>query len=318
MAIGDAYGAGMEYTQPEFVRKHNRLEGYIQHPKWKGLKPGQYTDDTQMALALAELMLSSTMTDEPVRPDKWTAFFVAQAFMEVFNRDPREGYAQGFYKVLTGIAKRHPDDPVARAFRFLSDVYPHSQKNGGAMRAGPIGLLPKTQDVIDRAMFQASLTHATQEGMTAAAASALMVHYFHYGYGPAEDLPFYLDDLVPLSDADLSWADPWEGRVLAPGTQAVRAALTAIVPCDNLADILKACVAFGGDTDTVAAIAMCAASRSKDIARNLPAVLVRKLEDGKYGRDYLIGLDDKLLARFPSPVFGPGKTIVDLVDSILD
>lgn len=299
MAVGDAFGAGYEYVDdPPPVT----LDNYRQ-PKWPGMKRGCYTDDTQMAIALAELMLSDTIGGQQYKPDQWNHWYVACAFVETFMRDPRPGYAQGFYNLLKQLKQNVT--AAERAGAFLRTIHPHSAKNGGAMRAGPIGLLPKTRDVIDRAMFQASLTHATQEGMAAAAASALMVHYFHYGHGPVTDLPFYLDELVPLSDMDSSWADPWEGPVLAPGTQAVRAAITAIVPLDNLADILKTCVTFGGDTDTVAAIAMCAASRSKDIARNLPKRLLLQLEGGKYGRDYLIGLDDKLMARYPTPVTQP-------------
>ncbi|WP_390624114.1 ADP-ribosylglycohydrolase family protein [Fodinicola feengrottensis] len=84
LAVGDAYGAGFEYADPDFVASNNTLNRYVQHPKHSGIRPGQYTDDTQMTLAVAELLVSN----EP-----WTEGSVADKFVEVFRRDPREGYA---------------------------------------------------------------------------------------------------------------------------------------------------------------------------------------------------------------------------------
>jgi hypothetical protein len=54
--------------------------------------------------------------------------------------------------------------------------------------------------------------------------------------------------------------------------------------------------AFTGDVDAVAAIALAAASCCPDYAHDLPAALVGGLENGPYGRDYIIDLDRKLLA----------------------
>ena len=38
-AVGDAYGAGFEYVPDEIVRNHNDLSGYMQHQKYKDLRP---------------------------------------------------------------------------------------------------------------------------------------------------------------------------------------------------------------------------------------------------------------------------------------
>ncbi len=306
MAVGDAYGAGFEYTSPEFVKANNRLDKYVQHPKWKDMTPGSYTDDTQMSIALAELLLKD-------RDSKlWSPHDIARVFMATFTRDPRKGYAKGFYDFLK---KAAPDSLAPShetgADHFLMRIRPHSRKNGGAMRAGVMGLLPDAQDVVDRAMFQASLTHATQEGMTAAAAAALLVHYFHYDLGSKEDLPLFLDDRVPFKHPDHSWTDSWHGRrVKSPGTQAVRAAVTAIVKHGSLKNILRQCVDWGGDTDTVATIAMIAASRSREVTQFLPDGLFRNLERGQYGKEFLIALDFGLLQKFPgkNPDESDGET----------
>ncbi len=57
LAIGDAYGAGFEYAPDTFIREKNDLSAYVQPPRHT-IKPGCYTDDTQMAIAVAEAMLT--------------------------------------------------------------------------------------------------------------------------------------------------------------------------------------------------------------------------------------------------------------------
>jgi len=60
--------------------------------------------------------------------------------------------------------------------------------------------------------------------------------------------------------------------------------------------LLTECIAFTGDVDTVAAIALAAASRSTEIAQDLPDTLINQLENGPYGREYLQNLDARLLS----------------------
>jgi hypothetical protein len=63
-----------------------------------------------------------------------------------------------------------------------------------------------------------------------------------------------------------------------------------------MSDLLRRCVAFTGDVDTVAAIALAAGAHCDDLVQDLPGHLVAGLENGPYGRDYLVELDASLLA----------------------
>jgi hypothetical protein len=63
-------------------------------------------------------------------------------------------------------------------------------------------------------------------------------------------------------------------------------------------DLLKECIQFSGDVDTVAAIALAAGSCSPEIAQDLPVHLFDGLENGQYGRDYIHRLDTQLMAFF--------------------
>ena len=42
----------------DLIRKHNDATHYVQHPRHRGTKPGMYTDDTQMSLAIAEALVA--------------------------------------------------------------------------------------------------------------------------------------------------------------------------------------------------------------------------------------------------------------------
>src|SRR5262249_15318397 len=118
-------------------------------------------------------------------------------------------------------------------------------------------------------------------------------HFFAYRLGPPEELGAFL-----VGNVAGAWNAEWVGEVGAQGWMSVRAAVTAIGRNRSLTSLLRACVDFGGDVDTVAAIALGAASMSEDYARDLPAALVNGLEDGPFGRDFLRSLDRRLLERF--------------------
>lgn len=279
-AIADAYGARFEFKKDSFIQEHNTpSKGYFGKP------PARYTDDTQMEIALAELMLSGK------DPDQWTLNDLASAFFIVFKRDPRNGYARGFQSVL---------ERVEGPWELISTLWPHSQRNGAAMRVGCIGLYDTPYKVIDLAMFQASLTHGTQEGFYSAAGAALLVHAMYHNDCSKFSLDDYLEHYVPLPRRFAGWHhNLHKGRVDLAGVSTVRAAMTAVMASKTTSEVLKACVGFGGDTDTVAAIAMSAASVSSQIEQDLPETLYRNLENGTYGRDFLTDLDQKLFKAFP-------------------
>ncbi|MBD2326211.1 ADP-ribosylglycohydrolase family protein [Alkalinema sp. FACHB-956] len=273
MAVGDAYGAGFEYV-PEFALQRNDLSGYLQHTKYQ-IQPGKYTDDTQMSLAIAEAIVAE---------DDWNPAALADRFVQVFHRDPREGYASRFYQFL---------QDTQTGDEFLANIQPWSERSGAAMRAGPIGVFSDPTEVLEKAALQAKLTHNTPAGIAAAQAAALMSHYFLHQLGDKAALGQFLERQIP----GYSWAEPWGDPVGEKGWMAVRAAITAIVNHDRLSEILRACIAFGGDVDTVATIALAAASGSVEVTPDLPQHLVDGLENDRYGRDYLCALDAQLLQK---------------------
>lgn len=273
LAIGDAYGAGFEYVDPDHRTGPNDLTGYVRHPGHFGLCPGKYTDDTQMSLAIAELIIENI---------EWIPLNIANKFVQVFKRNPRPGYAKGFYAFL---------QEIETGQEFIDKIVPNSNKSGGAMRATPCGLFNNVEEVIEKATIQCKVTHDTPEGIEAAVASALITHYFYKNIASKDELPNYLSTYL---NSDF-WQIRHEGSVGNRGLDSVNAALTSIMKYKYMSEILIDCVNWNGDVDTVACIALSAASFSEEIIQNLPNVLYNNLENGKFGKDYLTYLNIRLL-----------------------
>ena len=271
MAIGDAYGAAFEFMSDDFIARENDLSGYRRNPE-TGLGDGRYTDDTQMAVAVTEHLLAG---------DAFTPPALAERFVATFRRDPRRGYSKRVFAAL---------DQAENGQRFLAAIEPVSTRSGAAMRVPPIGLLSDLDRVLDLAAGQASPTHDTPEGRTSARAVAAMVHYLAHGLGPRHALGRFIETHVPGH----AWADAWSGRVDMSGISCAHAAISLVQRTSTQSTLLKTAVALGGDTDTVAAMAMFSASLCLDIEADLPAALFEGLESGAYGRSYLQALDSRL------------------------
>jgi len=274
LAVGDSYGASFEYSHLAHIEKHNTGVYYSKHPR-HNIPPGFYTDDTQMTLAIAEALLSD---------ERWTKERLASRFVEVFKRDERAGYSGGFYKILK---------QVNTGRELLEAVSGNSDKSGGAMRTTPIGLCETLGEVEKKTEIQASVTHNSVDGIEAALAASFMAYYFHKRLGEPDALPTWLGE-----ELDWRWAAPWVGKVKTKGWMSVRAAITAVSRNLSMTDLLIDCINFTGDVDTVATIALAAASLSEDYDQDLEESLILGLENRAYGRDYINVLDAQLKEKF--------------------
>lgn len=288
-ALGDAYGAGFEFASAKFIAKHNRMQDYISHPKF-GQDPGRYTDDTQMAMGLCEHLLDNT------KDGRWNTIPLANRWLGCFRRDPHTGYSKGFYALLTQAVNEK-----WAGVQLAARLEPTSTKNGGAMRAFPVGFLSDPAEVRDKAMLQASLTHGTYNGMRAAAAAALAFHYCYHRVGPRAKLGEFLENWVPGTD----WLGHVDRGEPTGGVPTVQQALRILFVCNSVADAIKMAVAEGGDTDTVAAIVAPCAAVCDEVRNAVPPFMLDKLENGDYGRDHIQKLDEQLQAKFPRGTVSP-------------
>ncbi len=274
-SLGDAYGAGFEFASREKIDQFNTLERYEQHPRYPSIYK-RYTDDTQLAIAIAEYIADGL---------EWTHVGLANKFIEAFKRDPREGYGSGMYKALT---------TSSNGKEFIRNLDRRSKRNGAVMRVYPIGIYPHVNHVLEYAAIQASVTHDTPEAITSAQAVALMMHYCYYRKGTLHQLPQFLSDIQGIH-----WNTTWKNEVQIDAIQSTEAVLSVLVQSPpSLKNILLNSVALGGDVDTVASLALAIASQADEVDQHLPPWMYTDIENSEYGLSYIQALDSKLLALF--------------------
>lgn len=269
--IADAYGAGFEFASEDVIRSENDLKQYRVHPKYTSIH-GTYTDDTQMAIAIAELILSE---------ENWTDISIADKFVEVFKRDPRRGYSSRFYTIL---------DEVTTGEELIELLTLKSNRNGAAMRSYPIGVYQEESLVIEKAIQQARITHNTKEGILSAQIIALAAHYFLYKKGEKKQLAQYLEHILSLS-----FNFQRESTLKMEAMPTVNTVIALVLEYKSMSACLKEAVSLGGDTDTVASLALSILSLCSDTINDLPEWMYLALENNSFGKDYLISLDKKLL-----------------------
>jgi ADP-ribosylglycohydrolase len=273
IGMGDAYGAGFEFAPQEKIINHNNLTAYQQHGL--GIEPGHYTDDTQMSLAIAELLLGH---------QDWNQATIAEAFVCCFKRDKRLGYSKNMYRLL---------DMSENGLDFLDKVISRSTANGAAMRSVPLGVIADVSELLKKSAIQASVTHDNSAGIQSSQAIALASHFFLHKTGRRHQL---FDFVCAYSD--YRWDNRWCAEVACDAIETVNAVLTVLENAMSLSEVLIQSVGFGGDVDTVAACALGTASLSNEYEQDLPSFLYQDLENGCYGKDYLLDVGERLLNTF--------------------
>lgn len=270
IAIADAYGAGFEFCAIEKISIHNNLESYCKHELYD--ISGKYTDDTQMSIAIAEFILSG---------EEWNKENIAAKFLESFKRDIRFGYSEGFYNLLT---------QVSSGKELLNRLISTSERNGAAMRSVPIGFLKNKSDVVTFATLQAQITHNTRLGISSSCAVALAAYYGLQERGTLSELESFLEN-----EGFNEWNFNWQERVSLSAYDTVSAAFSCLLKYESMSSLLKACIELGGDTDSVASIAIGLATCFSEYKNDLPNHLFQMLKEDKYGVSFLTNLDKDLM-----------------------
>lgn len=287
IAMGDAYAVAVEYVKREkYASLYDdalRFQTYLQHPTYLKLKPGMYTDDTQQSIAVSEVLLAN---QSPSVPDFLNAFY------DVFKRDPRDGYARGFQGLIESVHSQN---------EFRSRIIPDSNKNGAAMRAVPIGTIKDVGQLLDVAGVQATATHATWGGINSSIAVALMSHFALYHH---QNFLYMREWCSRYSTTFDLFKIPWDGPVVSDsknpkdmgvGMNTAWAVCTLLEQETSLMGIMRRIIDWGGDTDSVAAIAwgIAGARYGHEI---LPSFLEHDLEPGsQYGVEFLKDLGKRLM-----------------------
>lgn len=288
-AIGDALGVPFE----------TKLANYEPLLAWDGksflgsehhkLTPGQYSDDTQFSLAIAESLIENRGFD----PDD-----LAARYVELFASKSIRGYGKTTLMAIQNLqsGKHWSESGIAGSYG-----------NGTAMRSAPFGVYFRNdlQSLINICKIDSAITHASEEAEAGSIAIALTA-----AYALNDDLDGLLEKLWEVlpdskvkssvysldSLVDSKYITPFEAlRVL--GTKAdVRQTVPAVLYCflkfNSYQEAVVAAIRAGGDTDTTAAI-VGALFGAKLGIKSMDPLLTAAVEES----DKLIRLDSQLYNR---------------------
>jgi len=247
LAVGDALGAPLEFLSRDSVRRKYPagLREMIASSLWE---EGEYTDDTQMALLIAESLLERgriEARDLAVRFHAWqkTAKDVGVMTRAVLNMPD---YLE------------NPEECAARHFRNYPDA---SGGNGAVMRCAPVGLafLESPQRLMSESRASARATHADPAAQESCAILNLWIARIFLD-GPKNGIEEALALTAPESP------DVWrkleriekveEGEILSSGftVHTLEAAAWSFLSTENFEEAVVRAANLGDDADTVAAV----------------------------------------------------------------
>ena len=265
-AAGDALGAAYEFGPP----RGPELEVAMVGGGSFGWEPGEWTDDTSMAIAIAEVAATGADLREEEALDalvrRWHEWSLHAKDVGVQTRS-----------VLSRVGRRGISAQTARIeSAALHELTGRTAGNGSLMRTAPLALayLDDELGLVEAARAVSELTHWDLEAGDACVLWCLAIRY--------AILTGLLDARIGLQHIDSDRRDPWAARLdVAEASQpsdftnngwvvealqgAWCAIMTTAAPTDDPAGgvfraghlrlALDAAVRGGGDTDTVAAIA---------------------------------------------------------------
>ena len=250
-ATGDALGVPYELGARRLVGEPQMLGGGL-----GGIAPGQWSDDTEMAVCIAQVAATGAGLRTQDALDQ-----IADGFLRWYDDSPPDIGIQT-RTVLSGTPRGTAS--TAASMRAVSEQL-HARTgrtagNGSLMRTGPVALahLGDAEVTVEAARAVSSLTHADPVAGDACALWCLAIdHAVRTGE---------LDVRVGLPHVDVGYWAPLldEAETVGPShyahsngwvVAALLGAWSAISRTHGLVPGLHAAVAGGGDTDTVAAIA---------------------------------------------------------------
>ena len=294
LAIGDALGGRFEARSAESIRQRfPTTQALIDYPTdelW-------YTDDTQMAIGVAETLADHGSIIEE---------HLCRAF--VTNYVPSRGYGRGARAVLEAMEEGRDHRRVA-AEHFPGGSF----GNGAAMRVAPVGLFFRDDRRLqcEEARRSALPTHVHPLGIEGAQlvarAIALASHSKDFDRSAFfEELgtSCISSEFTKKIEQAAQARSPDALEHLGNGIEALESVATALASFaltpESYADTIANVIFLGGDTDTMAAMAGAMSGAYLGI-HGLPARLVGLLEHSPKGGDYILALADRLLEVHTKP-----------------
>ena len=243
LAVGDALGTTLEFAPRDAHPHHTRMTGGGPFR----LAPGQWTDDTAMALALADSLIACRRLDPRDLMDRFTAWWGEGAYSctgTCFDIGMTTAQALAHYTVN--------GDPFAGA------TDPDTAGNGSLMRLAPAALFALDDPALaDRlALDQSRTTHGAPQAVEACALPTQLLREAIRGERNVLRPRHWAGDPAIAALAGGAWRGKAQEEIRSSGyvVHTLEAALWCVETTDSLEAALVAAVNLGEDADTVGAV----------------------------------------------------------------
>ncbi len=183
LAVGDALGAPVENLKIEQIKKKYGAAGITDFMELGGLRPGSYTDDTQMSLATAAGIIRARLENKDPVVAVYEAYL--EWFMSQMNPSNRRGPGYTCLSAL-GSDKRGS----------LEKAINNSKGCGGVMRTAPAGLVFLPGEAFRMGAEFAALTHGHPSGYLPAGFLPEMIAHIISGKSLIQALSLAESELV--------------------------------------------------------------------------------------------------------------------------
>ena len=235
LAVGDALGSTVEFMTAGEIAAVHKVHRNLIGGGWLQLKPGQVTDDTQMALALGRAIIES---------GGWNIRAIADAFVHWMHSKPVD-----IGNTCRRGIRRYLAEGTLCAVPSQDDG-----GNGAAMRNLPAVLasLHNEAGLLERSLEQARFTHYQTESDAATVALARMTRTLILG-GGRDECARIANELVE-QHRKFRFI-PWPGNTTGYIVDTVQTVFDAFFNTSDFEECLVRVVNRGGDADTTGAIA---------------------------------------------------------------
>jgi ADP-ribosylglycohydrolase len=253
LAVGDALGAAVEFMTPGSFEPVSGYRGGGAHR----LAPGEWTDDTSMALALAD----------SIADRGWDLHHQAECYLAWWKTGAYSVTGHAFdIGVTTAASLRR--FAAMRDPRLSGDQSPHASGNGSIMRLAPVpiacmNLFPHASGELVQRLIESSLTtHASPQCVSACAYMGLVLCGLLHGLSREEVLgPEFVRahlkshrlhvEIEEVADGSYRRRQPvGSGYVV----RSLEAALWAFHDAQDFREAVLRAVNLGDDADTTGAV----------------------------------------------------------------
>jgi ADP-ribosyl-[dinitrogen reductase] hydrolase len=228
LAVGDAVGTTLEFKERgEFLPINDMVGGGPFR-----LEPGQWTDDTSMALCLGDSIISKDTIDSVDILERFVAWWQT-------GNNSVTGRCFDIGTTTREALKNFQN------FGYLPALNaPHLSGNGSIMRLAPVAIrwYQDAPTAVASARLQSLTTHGSDECLEACATLAQWIIDGIHGR------PQIMNEKLKRFPADLIEATGYVGHTMM-------AAQWAVLTTDNFRDAILAAANLGYDADTTAAVA---------------------------------------------------------------